>query len=118
MEEFFWSLRTIDSFTYYVLFVLAAAVAWFIKEIVGSNLLAAVSVPVLMVGGVLSYRCFQLAMVTIVPDKDANVVITSAVGAFIALLLMILSVWLTARAREARSRKRRVLPVATPETGH
>ncbi len=116
MKDFFWSLQTIDSFTYYVLFVLTAAVAWFIKEIVGSAFLATLSVPVLMLGGVLSFRGFQIAMVTIVPDKDANVVITSAVGAFVALLLMILSVWLTAKAREARTRRRQVLPVAPSES--
>lgn len=115
MYHFFQELWAVDSFTLYVLGAIVLAVAWFIREIVGSTMLAAISAPILMLAGLMSQEVFQIAMLTVSYDRDSNVVVTVGVGVLAGLLLIILGVWLIARIKESRARARKILPVSPAE---
>lgn len=112
MYHFYQGLWSVDSFTVYVLGALVLAVAWFMREIVGSTMLAVISVPILMLAGLMSQEAFQIGMMTVSYDRDSNVVVTVGVGVLVGLLLVILGVWLIARMRESQARARKVLPVS------
>ena len=112
MQDLLWQLKDIDSFTVYTTAAFAAAVFWFIREIVGSPLLAIFAVPFLMAGGILSPLVFQSQMITLSYDKDANVAATTGIGVLSALVVLVAIKWLWTVLKERRIRNTRIVPAA------
>jgi hypothetical protein len=54
MQDLLWQLKDTDAFTVYMALAFTAAVFWFIREIVDAPMLAVVSVPFLIAGGIVS----------------------------------------------------------------
>ena len=112
MQDLLWQLKDTDSFTVYTTAAFAAAVFWFIREIVGSPLLAIFAVPFLMAGGILAPLVFQSQMITLSYDKDTNVAATAGVGVVTALMVLVTSKWLWTVLKERRVRNTRIVPAA------
>jgi hypothetical protein len=108
MENIIWSLQSIDAFTVYILAALIAAVVWFIREIVGSTMLAVVALPFLAIGGLTSHFVFQAFPASLIYDKDSNVVVSTAIGILAALIAVLIAAWALARLAEYRMRRRPV----------
>lgn len=111
MEDFLWSVSNIDAFTFYVLATLVFSVAYFIKELVGSTQLAAISLPVLTLGGLISNWMLQDVIIRVPLDKDSNVVVETGIGVVVALLLLVWCIWSIAKFREYRTRNRKVMGI-------
>jgi len=112
MQNLLWQLRDTDVFTLCVAAAFAAAVFWFIREIVDAPMLAIVSVPFLMLGGILAPLVFRSAMITFAHDRDTNVAATVAVGVVAALSLIVGIKWLWAIFLDHQARRARIEPVA------
>lgn len=112
MQDLLWQLRDTDAFTVCVAAAFAAAVFWFIREIVDAPMLAIVSVPFLMLGGILAPLGFRAAMITLAHDQDTNVAATVAVGMVAALSLIVSVKWLWALLLEHQAKRARIEPVA------
>jgi hypothetical protein len=112
MQDLMWQLKDTDSFTVYTAAAFAAAVFWFIREIVGAPTLALFAVPFLMVGGVSAPLVFRSQMVTLSYDKDANVAAMTGVGVLVALIALVVLKWLWVRLNEWRVRNTKIAPAA------
>ena len=80
MQDLLWQLKDTDAFTVYMALAFTAAVFWFIREIVDAPMLAVVSVPFLIAGGVVSPLAFRSAALTLADDQDTNVAAMVAIG--------------------------------------
>jgi uncharacterized membrane protein len=116
MQELFWQLKDVDSFTVWTTAIFVGAVFWFIREIVADPLLALFSVPLLMLGGLLSPILFQHQMMVLAYDKEANVAATTAVGVVVTLIVLLLIKWIASLIRDymVRSTKLHPLERVTP----
>jgi hypothetical protein len=110
MQDLLWQLKDTDSFTVYTTAAFAAAVFWFIREIVGAPLLAIFAVPILMAGGIVAPLVFRSQMITLSYDKDANVAATTGIGVLAALVVLIAGKWLWTVLKERRVRNTRIVP--------
>lgn len=112
MQDLMWQLRETDAFTISLAAVFAAVVFWFIREIVDAPLLAIVSVPFLMAGGIVAPVVFRSAMVTLAYDKEANAAAMVAVGVVVSLGLVVAFKWLWTLMLEHQARRTRLEPIA------
>lgn len=94
MDELLWQIKDIDSFSVYVTAAFAVAVFLFLRELAQVPLLALVSLPFLMAGGVLAPLFYRTQMITLAYDKDANVAAMCASGVLAALALVVAAKWL------------------------
>ena len=113
MLDLFWQLKDTEPFTVYMTAIFAAAVFWFIREIVGAPMLALFSVPILMAGGILSPLVFQSLMIMLCYDKDANVAATTGVGVLAALVLVVTGKWLWLILKERSVRNTKIVSGST-----
>jgi hypothetical protein len=111
MQDLLWQLSETDSFTLYTTAAFAAAVFWFIREIVGAPVLALFAVPFLMAGGVFAPLVFRNQMITLSYDKDANVAATTGIGVLAALIAVVVVKWLWVRFKEWRVRNTKIAPI-------
>ncbi|MBS0252379.1 MAG: hypothetical protein JSR78_15080 [Proteobacteria bacterium] len=111
MQEFWWQLQNVDSFTVYVSLAFAGAVCLFIHEIVGSPMLAWLSTPILAAGGVIGPTLLAQQLITLSYDKTINTVISVALGTLAALFLILLGNWLFALFTEYRVSRTKLVAI-------
>lgn len=114
MQDLWWQLRATDAVTVWTALAFAAAVAWFIHEMVGSSVLAVVSAPLLTLGGILAPTLLAHEMITLSYDRTVNATAATALGTIAALLLILASCWLWTLFVEWRVNRTR-LPELPPE---
>jgi hypothetical protein len=113
MQDLLWQLKDTDSFTFYTAAILTAAVFWFIREIVDAPVLAVISAPILMVGGIVAPIVFRAEMITFAYDNETNLAATTAVGVLTALALIVGFKWFWTLFLEHQARRTRLAPVAS-----
>jgi hypothetical protein len=113
MQDLLWQIKDTDSFTFYTAALLTCAVFWFIREIVDAPLLAVVSAPILMLGGVLAPIVLRAEMITFAYDNETNLAATAAAGVLTALILVVGVKWLWALLLEYQARRTRLMPVTS-----
>jgi hypothetical protein len=113
MQELWWQLQTVDSFTVYLSLAFAAAVCLFMHEIVGSPMLAWLSTPILVAGGILAPTLLAHRMIILSYDKTVNAVSGTALGTLATLLLILLANWLWAHLVEYRVRRTKLTAIPT-----
>ena len=111
MQDLIWQLKETDAFTVYITAAFAAAVFWFIREIVAAPALALFAVPFLMAGGDFAPVVFRNQMITLSYDKDANVAATTGVGVLAALIAVVVMKWLWVLVKEWRIGNKKIAPV-------
>ncbi|MES1180185.1 MAG: hypothetical protein ABUL43_03210, partial [Hyphomicrobium sp.] len=111
MQDLFWQLRETDSFTVYTTLAFAAIVFWFIREIVGSSGLAALSVPFLIAGGILGPACSAREMITLSYDKNINALMATALGVLVSLMVILITKWLLTILNEYRVGRTKLVAV-------
>jgi hypothetical protein len=102
VTDLFWQLYELDAFAYYMTAALTIAVCWFVRELVGSTMLALLAAPVLMAAGLGAHLAFRAGMITLAIDKDSNVAMMSAIGVFVGLMLVVSCKWLLTLWKEHR----------------
>lgn len=117
MQDLLWQLKDTDAFTVYMALAFTAAVFWFIREIVDAPMLAVVSVPFLIAGGIVSPLAFRSAMITLGYDQDTNVAAMVAIGVVTALGVIVGFKWLWTLLLEHQARRTRLEPVAPHSRG-
>ncbi|MFT3733131.1 MAG: hypothetical protein QM780_17220 [Hyphomicrobium sp.] len=113
MQDLWWQIKDVDSFTVYVALGFAAVVCWFIHEIVRSPMLAWVSTPFLAAGGIVAPTLLARRMITLSYDKTVNTVMATAVGTLAMLLLILLTTWLWALLVEFRVSRTKLAAIPT-----
>ena len=111
MQDFWWQLRDVDSFTVYIALAFAGVVCLFIHEIVGSPMLAWLSTPLLAAGGVVAPTLLAQEMITLSYDKMINTVAAVAVGTLTALFLLLLGNWLWTLFGEVRVSRTKLVAI-------
>jgi uncharacterized membrane protein len=111
MQDLLWQLKETDAFTVYITAAFAAAVFWFIREIVAAPGLAVFAVPFLMAGGVFAPVVFRNQMITLSYDKDANVAAMTGIGVLAALVAVVVMKWLWVLFKEWHIGKKKIAPV-------
>ncbi|HVX36367.1 MAG TPA: hypothetical protein VHC71_09130 [Hyphomicrobium sp.] len=117
MQDLLWQLEDTDAFTVYMALAFAAAVFWFIREIVDAPTLAVVSVPFLVAGGIVSPLVFRSATITFADDQDTNIAAMVAIGVVTALGVIVGFKWLWALLLEHQARRTRLEPVVPRPRG-
>ena len=112
MQDLIWQLKETDAFTVYITAAFAAAVFWFIREIVAAPALALFAVPFLMAGGVFAPVVFRNQMITLSYDKDANVAAMTGIGVLSALVALVMVKWLWACLKDRQIRNTKIAPAA------
>ncbi|HML29270.1 MAG TPA: hypothetical protein PKE16_10600 [Hyphomicrobium sp.] len=113
MQEFWWQLQNVDSFTVYVALGFAGAVCLFIHGIVGSPMLAWLSTPFLAAGGLIVPTLLAQQMITLSYDKTIDTVTATALGTLATLLLILLVNWLWTLFLEYRVSRTKLVAVPT-----
>jgi hypothetical protein len=113
MQDLWWQIQETSEFTLWTTLVFSGVVFWFIREIAEDPMLALVSVPVLMAGGVLAPVLFRSQMMVLSYDKDTNVAATTAVGVIVALAVLVIGKWAAVILKEYRVGKTKIVPVVT-----
>jgi uncharacterized membrane protein len=111
MQDVWWHLKDTDSFTIYMSLSFAAAVCWFIHEIVHSPTLAWLSTPFLTVGGVVAPTLLAQHMITLSYDKTINAVCSIASGTLGMLLAILFLNWLWSLFVEYNVRRTKLVTV-------
>jgi uncharacterized membrane protein len=109
MHDVFYALAAMDQFSVVVSVSFVLVAFWLIRLFTNSTALAVISSPVLLVGGLAANYLFHARFVMPVDDKDTNVVIASAVGVVIALVLLLLSIWISVMMSERRGNARKLM---------
>jgi uncharacterized membrane protein len=112
MQEFWWQLKDTDSFTVYMALGFAAAVCFFIYEFIGAHVLAIVSAPLLVAGGVAMPTLMAQGMITLSYDKTVNTISNVAIGTLLTLFVILLVNWLVTITDEYRVRRTKLAPLA------
>ena len=102
-------LFTVDQFTLVTIVVSASIALWLIQLVVGSTALAIVCAPILILGALAANYLFRLNFVIAAQDKDTNVVVASAVGILVAMLLMLIGIWITVLMSDRRSQSKELM---------
>lgn len=110
MEDFLYGLLNLDRYTVIVAMCFVAVAFWLIHGIIGSMTMAVLSAPVLLMSALAANYLFRANYIFPVNDKDTNVVIASAVGVLVALVLLLTALWISVIMSERRSKNRRPLP--------
>jgi len=115
MRDVLWTvmqnLTHTDEYVFVVVFGLAAVVLSLISSMLQSYTLAVLYAPILVIGGLAANYLFRVFFITTTHDKDSQVVIASAVGILVAMVLLLLATWLSSLMSERRSRKRKPQPL-------
>lgn len=116
MIELIQAITTVDEFTMLVIGGCVGIAFWFIREMTDSFALAAFCTPVLLAGALAANYLFRVNFIEAVQDKDSNVVVASAAGVICALILVLVSLWISVLMSERRSEKRELaqLPSLPP----
>lgn len=112
MKDLLWQIEQTSAFTVYTTAAMAVAAFLFLREIANSPVMATLSVPIVMAGGVLSTAIFQRQMIVLAFDPDTNVAAMAGIGAIVALSLMIGVKWIWTIADERRVASIDLPPVA------
>ncbi|MFA5955037.1 hypothetical protein [Hyphomicrobium sp.] len=113
MQDFWWQLQDVNSFTVYTALAFAGIVCLFIHEIVGSPMLAWLSVPLLAAGGVVAPTLLGQQMITLSYDRTVNTVSATALGTLSALMLILLGNWLWTLLVEYRVSRTKLVAIPT-----
>jgi uncharacterized membrane protein len=113
MQELWWQLQEVDSFTVYVALTFTAAVWLFIYEIVGSPMLACLSAPILAAGGIVAPTLLAKQMITLSYDKTVNTATGIALGTLFALILILVANWLWTLFGEYRVSRTKLVAIPT-----
>jgi predicted membrane-bound spermidine synthase len=112
------AMFTVDEFTMLVVGGCVGIAFWFIREMTESFVLAAFCTPMMVAGALAANYLFRVNFVVAVQDKDSNVVIASAAGVICALVLVLVSLWISVLMSERRSEKRELAQLPTlPPSG-
>ena len=117
MADLFKALMTVDDFTVFVMLSCVGVAFWLIREMVDSTALAILCAPVLLVGALAANYLFRSHFVIAVHDKDSNVVVASAVGVVCALVLVLVSLWISVLMSERLSARRKLAQLPTVPSG-
>ena len=109
MYDTIYALSTFDRFTLVVVGVIVSMAIGLVREITDSTGLAFVAAPALLLGGLLANYMFRTQYVIATIDKDANIVIATAIGVVAALVLLLVAIWIGVVLSEHRSSKRKFM---------
>lgn len=109
MQDIIFALSTLDGFTINVAMAFVVIAFVLIREIVHSTALAVISAPVLLIGGLAANYLFHQNFVMATHDKDTNIVIASAVGVLTALVLLLVSIWISVLMSEQRTNAKKLM---------
>lgn len=101
MEEFLLALIDIDATTFNLLVTLSLFAAFLVMQATGSYMTAAMYLPGIVAGGLLSHFLFSTYGLAVTEFKTANIVAGLTAGMIPGTLLMVLITWTFARVREA-----------------
>jgi len=117
MQDLWWHLKDTDSFTIYLALGFAVVVGVFIHEIVRSPMLAWVSAPILVAGGIVAPTLLDQFRFTLSYDKTIHSVAAVAVGTLGILLLILAFGWLWTLLLEYRVKRTRLVTLPAPAKG-
>lgn len=105
ITDLFWTIVTVNTFTYMTTLCFVAAICWFLSEIMKRPGLALWFAPILFLGGLMANFVLSAASLLPTNDKDANVAFAAAAGVLSTLLLLLMAVSLVVAVSERRARK-------------
>ena len=100
------NLLTIDDYTRWVVFCAVVAALWIVKTMTESTALAVIFSPAILFGALAANYLFRINFVVASGDKDTDVVVASAIGVLLALVLMLVASRIAITMGERRSRAR------------
>jgi hypothetical protein len=107
-----------DDYTFAIIGVFVCAAVLLIREIVSSTSLALFSAPILLLGSIAANYVFRTKFIYATVDKDTNVVVATAVGLISAMVLLLISIWVSVLISERSSSRKKLmqLPDVPPAT--
>jgi uncharacterized membrane protein len=118
MSEMLSIVTSFDDYTCVIIGVFVCVAVFLIREIVSSTGLALVSAPILLIGSIAANYVFRTKFIYATVDRDTNVVVATAVGLVSAMVLLLISIWVSVLISERKTTRRRLmqLPDVPPAT--
>ena len=119
MHDLFISLTNIDDYETIVVAGAVVCALWLLKTMTESTALTIFFAPGVLLGALAANYLFRVNFVTASNDKDTNVLIASATGVLLAVLLMLLATRITIIMSDRNDRTAPVAldPLSDPMTG-
>ena len=105
------NLLTIDDYTRMVVFCTVVTALWLVRTMTESTALTVLFSPAILFGALAANYLFRINFVVASGDKDTDVVVASAIGVLLALILMLLASRIAIAMGERRSRARPQKPL-------
>jgi uncharacterized membrane protein len=109
MSELLLSMIAIDDYTQVVVICSVIAALWLVRTTTQSTALTIIFSPAILFGALAANYLFRVHFVVAAHDKDTNVVVASAVGVVMALVLMLMASWIAISMSERRRRSHQPL---------
>jgi ABC-type Mn2+/Zn2+ transport system permease subunit len=118
MYDILSNIASFDDYTCVIIGVFVCASVLLVREIVSSTGLALFSAPILLIGSIAANYLFRTKFIYATFDKDTNVVIATAVGLVSAMVLLLISIWISVLISERGSTRKKLmqLPDVPPAT--
>jgi uncharacterized membrane protein len=118
MYDIISNIATFDDYTCAIIGVFVCAAVLLIREIVSSTGLALFSAPILLIGSIAANYLFRTKFIYATVDKDTNVVVATAIGLIAAMVLLLISIWVSVLLSERSSTRKKLmqLPDVPPAT--
>jgi uncharacterized membrane protein len=118
MYDIFSDIASFDHYTFVIIGVFVCAATLLVREILSSTGLALLSAPILLAGSIAANYLFRTKFIYATVDKDTNVVVATAIGLISAMVLLLISIWISVLISERSSTRRKLmqLPDVPPTT--
>ena len=116
MHDLFLRLTNIDDYAFWVVICMVIAAFWFLRSMTQSTFLALVYTPALAVGALAANYLYRINYIELSSDRDANVVVASAIGVILALMIMLVATRIAIFMHDRKNREHQ--PLMHPRDHH
>jgi len=93
MDDVLLYLLNIDNMTIFLVAVLATWGGYVVQQMVSSHVMTLLFVPGFIAGALASNYVFPALGIIVLPDRDSNTLVITAIGMMVALVLMVIGIW-------------------------
>ena len=91
MHDLFVKMINLDDYAFWVVICMIFTAFWLLRSITKSTFLSLVYTPALAIGALAANYLYRINYIELSSNRDANVVVASAIGVILALMIMLVA---------------------------
>ena len=116
MHDLFYRLTNVDDYAFWVVVLMILAAFALLRSMTQSTFLSLVYTPALAVGALAANYLYRVNYIELSSNRDANVVVASAIGVILALMIMLVATRIAILMHDRKNREHR--PLVLPQRDH